>query len=254
MVACAVEDLLTARGTGGGDISGALMWSILKRLSDSWEKQHLTNGKGGLIVFLLVAKRARHTAARRRNDMQAAALEEMQHIDSWLNADQGFLVTMAMKPYLKCIRAKVFRRNIATSHLTHNEFVIKKAIAAKPFRIIAHGGRHQVGVFTTEREYATGLNTHKRSLLGDYLPQKGDITLGKTGSRIETALRDGSTSALHMLGNLYLVAKSGKQTSEGKTKCSLLQISKLVCKKIYFPFCSMGIVNMRNKTAHCTRR
>ena len=83
----AILDLLSAGSARSGDDDGCCAL-LLHGLPDGREQHHLADGKTGLVVFLLVAERAGHTAAATRNDIHLRMEQTAQHLSRLLHAHQ----------------------------------------------------------------------------------------------------------------------------------------------------------------------
>ena len=86
MDACAVENLLAARGAGGRDDAWGDAVGFLYGLADGGEQHHLSNGQRGLVMLFLVAERPRHATATARDDMDLCIGQKFQCCNGLIGA------------------------------------------------------------------------------------------------------------------------------------------------------------------------
>ena len=125
---------------GAATMGGVSVVVGLHGLADGREEEHLADGQGCLVMLFLVAEGACHAAAGGGDDVQVAAWQQAQHGGSLVDAYDGFLVAVAVEPYLDSIATELVGGDVAAGHFAHDEFVVEEAVAPQAFCLVAHGG------------------------------------------------------------------------------------------------------------------
>ena len=172
--ACAVEDLLTAGGAGGGDECG-FFFCLVHSFPYCGEEHHLAYRDGGLVVFFLIAERARHTATAAGYDVHIGAFEEAQHCGSLLDADQGFLVTVAVEPDVARIGLEHICGDAAFGDFSHEKLVVEQTVFRQFQRLRSQLGGHEVGIFVAERQDTRRFQANQGRFVGNKVLDQIDI-------------------------------------------------------------------------------
>ena len=160
----------------------------MKGAADSGEKDHFADLERTAVMPLFIAEGTGHAAAAAGDDMHGRSAQKLQGRDGLFNADQGFLVAMAVEPDLNGIISENVGRDAAGGGFAGEELIEQKAIGGKRLRRRPHLLRYEVGILIAETQDARRLDADKRSVGGDYIRKKMDIADGKAACKLQTAL------------------------------------------------------------------
>ncbi len=254
----AVEDLLAAGGAGSGDEGGGGVAGVVVRGGDGTaqrgEEEHLADGDGGLVVFFLVAEGAGHATAAGGDDVESAAFEQAEHGCGFFDADEGFLVAVAVEPDVEGLGTELFGTDVAPGDFAHDEFVEKETVGGKTGGIVSQLGRDEVGVFVAEGEDAAGFDADKGGVVGDEVAEFEDVFASKFGSEVEASFGDGGTAAFDMVGDDDLIAEGGEESGEGEAETGFLEVGEFVGEEVYFARGLGGRFDFLDELAHGARR
>ena len=139
-------------------------------------------------MLLFVAEGAGHAAAAARDDVDNGAGQEAEGGSGLVDADQSFLVAVAVEPYFNGVVTEGGGRDAAGGDLAHYELVEKEAVGREGLGHRPHFRWHEIRILVAEAEDARRLDADEGGVGGDDVGEEADIADGEAAGKLQTAL------------------------------------------------------------------